>query len=63
MSTQSLTIKIKEAAQMLGVSTKWCYLNKHLIPGYFTIGKSIFINREIFIESLKTRATKTVKSR
>lgn len=63
MSTQSLTIKIKEVSELLGVSTKWCYVNKHLIPGYFKIGKSIFINREIFLESLKTRATRAVKNR
>ena len=63
MSTQPLTIKIKEVAQLLGMSEKWVYQNQTQIPGYFKMGKAIFINREVFIESLKPKATKAVKSR
>ena len=63
MSTQPLTIKIKEVAQLLGMSEKWVYQNQTQIAGYLKIGKAILFNREIFLESLKPKATKTVRSR
>ncbi len=56
MSSPYLTIK--EVAQLLGRSEKWCYLKKESIPGYFKLAGSIFFDREVLLSTLKSKATK-----
>ena len=56
MPTPYLTIK--EVAELLGRSEKWCYLKKELIPGYFKLAGSIFFDRDILMSTLKAKATK-----
>lgn len=61
MNPQFLTIK--EVADLLGRSTKWVYLSKESIPGYFKLVGSIFFDRDILLSALKSKATKAVKGR
>lgn len=51
-------LSVKEVAELLKVSSKWVYLNKELIPGYFKLGKSIFFHRDVLLDGLKERASK-----
>lgn len=51
-------LSVKEVAELLKVSTKWVYLNKKLIPGYFKLGKSHFFHKELLLDGLKERASK-----
>ena len=46
----------KEVALILSKSLKWTYQNQAQIPGRFVIGKSIFWDKEVLFESLKSRA-------
>ena len=48
----------KEVAELLGKSLKWLYQNQLHIPGRFVIGKSIFWDKEVLFESLKSQARK-----
>lgn len=60
---ESPYLTIKEVAQFLNRSEKWCYLNKESIPGYFKLAGSIFFDRDVLLSALKAKATKAVKSR
>jgi predicted DNA-binding transcriptional regulator AlpA len=51
----------KEVAEILGKSLKWLYQNQTRIPGRFVIGKSIFWDKEVLMEALKSQARKPVR--
>lgn len=59
----NLYITVEEVAVLLRKNPKWVYSHKEKIPGYFRIGKSIFFDREILIESLKEQARKPTKEK
>lgn len=54
MASQYLSVA--EVAELLKRSSKWVYLNKDKIPGYFKLANSIFFDREVLIAALKKRA-------
>jgi predicted DNA-binding transcriptional regulator AlpA len=59
MTTPYLTVK--EVAQLLGKSSKWVYLSKDSIPGYFKLANSIFFDKDVLLATLKAKATRPIK--
>ena len=57
----SSNLTIKEVAQLLNKSEKWCYLKKDQLPGYFKLAGSIFFDRDVLLSTLKAKATTPVK--
>ncbi len=45
-------LSAKGVSALLGRSEKWVYKNQGLIPGRFTIGKSIFWNQKVLLEAI-----------
>jgi len=58
---ESPYLTVKEVAQLLGKSEKWCYLKKEHLPGYFKLAGSIFFDKEVLLVTLRNQATKPVK--
>lgn len=56
MNTQFLSVK--EAATMLGRSSKWVYLNKEGIPGFFRLAGSIFFDQSVLLGSIESLISK-----
>lgn len=56
MNTQFLSVK--EAATMLGRSSKWVYLNKEGIPGFFRLAGSIFFDQSVMLSSIELLISK-----
>ena len=54
-------LAVDEVAALLRKSTKWVYIKKEQIPGYFKLAGSIFFDREILQEHLKEQAFKPTK--
>ena len=54
----SQPLKAKEVSRLLGMSAKWVYQNQFQIPGRFTIGKSIFWDKETLLRSIKEQASR-----
>jgi predicted DNA-binding transcriptional regulator AlpA len=54
-------LTVKEVAQLLNKSEKWCYLKKDQLPGYFKLAGSIFFDKDVLLATLKSQATKPVK--
>jgi predicted DNA-binding transcriptional regulator AlpA len=52
-------LTVKEVAQYLNKSSKWVYLNKTRIPGYFKLADSIFFDRDVLLSALKSKAAKS----
>jgi predicted DNA-binding transcriptional regulator AlpA len=51
----------QEVADLLGKSLKWTYQNQKVIPGRFKLGKSIFWDKEVLINSIREQAGKPVR--
>lgn len=51
-------LSVKEVAQLLGKSSKWVYLSKDNIPGYFKLAGAIFFDKEVLLTTLKSKAAK-----
>ncbi len=52
-------LSVKEAASMLGRSSKWVYLNKDDIPGFFRLAGSIFFDQTVLLSSIETLISKS----
>jgi len=46
-------LTVKEVANLLNVSCKWVYANKHHLPGYIKINGLIRFNRHTLIKGLE----------
>jgi len=51
-------LSVKEVAQLLGKSSKWVYMSKDRLPGYFKLAGAIFFDKDILLASLKAKATR-----
>lgn len=57
----SLFLSVGETASLLGKSEKWTYAHLDELPGAFKLGGSWFIDREILMSELKSRAQKPAR--
>ena len=55
---ESQFLSVKEAATMLGRSSKWVYLNKEGIPGFFRLAGSIFFDQTVLLDSIESLISK-----
>ncbi len=52
---------VKEVAAYLGVSEKWVYRHREVVPGFFRLGSLILFDKLLLEEELKKRAKKSGK--
>lgn len=55
-------LSVADVALLLKRSIKWVYKHQAEIPGYFKLANSIFFDRHILTETLKTVALNHVKN-
>ncbi len=55
-------LSVADVALLLRRSQKWVYKHQAIIPGYFRLANSIFFDRAILAETLKTIATNQLKN-
>lgn len=55
-------LSVADVARLLKRSQKWVYKHQADIPGYFRLANSIFFDRAILAETLKTVATNHLKN-
>ena len=59
---ESQFLSVKEAATMLGRSSKWVYLNKEGIPGFFRLAGSIFFDQTVLLDSIESLVSRQSNS-
>ncbi len=59
VTMESPFLSVKEAASLLGRSSKWVYLNKEEIPGFFRLAGSIFFDKTVMLGSIEALISKT----
>jgi excisionase family DNA binding protein len=52
---------VKEVASYLGVSEKWVYRHRDLVPGHFKLGSLLLFDRRILEEEIAKRAKQSAK--